>query len=166
MAFVSQIQDFGAEIVRRLHKAVTFDGMTSQMWIRCALVVCTYLIIRPWLVKLGAKVTEQEYDNMETRDKERMAKQKEDTEKEQAVNALRGIKPAAHEVGTTTATQDVEKGSQSLLERARHRAKAAAEAQKMVEEDQRAARLENWDEDEEFLANFAKASDRSHGKKQ
>lgn len=154
---------FLEELFRRIGKVIHFQGMTQQKWTRLAIVILIYIIVRPWLMKLGAKVTDQEYTKMEARDKERMDRDKAAA----AVNNLRGGgKPAANETeseGTTTAAE--EQGTESLSQRATYRAQKAAEAQAMAEEERRIAMLENWEDDEEFLKNFAGSSDRSHAKR-
>lgn len=40
----------------------SFADMTAQSWIRLVIIVGAYLLIRPYLVKLGTKLQEKQYD--------------------------------------------------------------------------------------------------------
>ncbi|KAF1991330.1 hypothetical protein K402DRAFT_416648 [Aulographum hederae CBS 113979] len=65
-------------VTRNLHSLA--DQMTYQKWIRLTLVVCAYLLVRPYFVKIGNKVQEAE-----------LAKQTDAmTNEEKAAAAMRG----------------------------------------------------------------------------
>jgi hypothetical protein len=39
-----------------------FNGMSPKQWIRLTVIVCAYLLLRPYLLKLGAKVQERQME--------------------------------------------------------------------------------------------------------
>ncbi|KAF1836889.1 hypothetical protein BDW02DRAFT_587105 [Decorospora gaudefroyi] len=40
----------------------SFEGMTAQRWIRIVLIVCAYLLVRPYLLNAAAKKQRQQLD--------------------------------------------------------------------------------------------------------
>ncbi|KAK8111855.1 uncharacterized protein PG998_008312 [Apiospora kogelbergensis] len=61
----------------------SFDGMDTIMWLRVVVIVCGYLLIRPYLMQLGAKAQEKQF-----------GKGIEDTDNQGKIspNELRGVK--------------------------------------------------------------------------
>ncbi|KAK8135835.1 trafficking PGA2 [Apiospora sp. TS-2023a] len=39
----------------------SFDGMDTVMWLRVVVIVCGYLLLRPYLMQLGAKAQEKQF---------------------------------------------------------------------------------------------------------
>jgi hypothetical protein len=56
----STLSTWKGNFVRNSSKA--FDDMTPKNWIRLTVIVCAYLLIRPYLLKLGARVQEKQME--------------------------------------------------------------------------------------------------------
>ncbi|RDL35465.1 uncharacterized protein BP5553_07396 [Venustampulla echinocandica] len=54
------IAKYGGNFVRNLRK--TFDGMTLEKYVRLIAVVGAYLLLRPYIMKLGAKIQAKEHE--------------------------------------------------------------------------------------------------------
>ncbi|KIW06386.1 uncharacterized protein PV09_02839 [Verruconis gallopava] len=59
-AVSSQLSIWKGNFLR--NSSAAFDNMSPKQWIRLIIIVCTYLLIRPYLVKLGAKVQEKQME--------------------------------------------------------------------------------------------------------
>ncbi|KAH8682902.1 protein trafficking Pga2 [Tricladium varicosporioides] len=58
--FIAQVQQWGNNLVRNsIH---SFDGMRVKDWIRMVAIVGAYLLIRPYLMKWGAKIQEKQHN--------------------------------------------------------------------------------------------------------
>ncbi len=65
---------FGERVTNNLSQ--TFSSLTVQQWIRLVAVVGAYLLLRPYIIKLGAKVQMKEHEKQEDQAAEEQAKEK------------------------------------------------------------------------------------------
>lgn len=125
----------------------SFEGMSPEKWIRIVIVVGTYCLIRPYLMKLGGKV------QMKQHEKEAAAAKAEEEQKaKMSPNELRGYKEIPDDSddegeaqGQTTSTE----WGKKARKRQRHMIKKLLDA-----EEQRLQELQDDEEDkdiQEFL---------------
>lgn len=157
---ISGASDLFHGLVARLSRAISLELSQTQL-IRMLVIVIMYIsVIRPWMLKLAEKDGQKQLEAMEERDKAR----RDQEQKTQAVHNLRGNKKAAEDEqdNKNTSTTGSQPTNGNADSKARQRAIKEAEAELMNAEEVRARNLENWEEDQEFLKNFSRTSDRSY----
>lgn len=128
----------------------SFEGMSPEKWIRIVIIVGTYCLIRPYLMKLGGKAQMKQHEKEAAE-----AKAEEEKKAKMSPNELRGYKEIPEDSddeggegqaeGQTTSTE----WGKKARKRQRHMIKKILDA-----EEQRLQELQDDDEDkdiQEFL---------------
>ncbi|KAK7967761.1 uncharacterized protein PG986_002038 [Apiospora aurea] len=114
----------------------SFDGMDTIMWLRVVVIVCGYLLIRPYLMQLGAKAQEKQFGK---------GIEESDTQGKISPNELRGVR---EEIPDASDDEDATTGQASATEwgkKARKRQRTMLK--KMIDAEEK--RLQDLQDDEE-----------------
>ncbi|KAH6611134.1 hypothetical protein Trco_001154 [Trichoderma cornu-damae] len=88
-SIVARLSQYGQNASSNIQKS--FGDMTTQGWLRLLMVVCTYLLIRPHIIKYSTKYAVNKLEEQDAKDK----KQAQEAVAKMSPNDLRGLNSAA-----------------------------------------------------------------------
>lgn len=136
-AIFGQLSQFGQNASNNLQKS--FGDMSTKNWLRLLIVVCTYLLIRPYIIKYSTKYAVDKLEEQDVKDK---AKAKEAVAK-MSPNDLRGLSSAAE------ADEDVDADEGADGSKADWGSKARVRQRKTLRKILEAEEKRRWEEEED-----------------
>ncbi|KAL7797594.1 trafficking PGA2 domain-containing protein [Trichoderma ceciliae] len=137
-SIVAQLSQYGQNASNNLQKG--FSDMSTKGWLRLIMVVCTYLLIRPYVIKYSTKYAVNKLEEQDVKDK----KQAKEAVAKMSPNDLRGLNSAAE------ADVDVDEGADGSS--ADWGSKARVRQRKMLRKMLEVEEQRRWeDEDDEDI---------------
>ncbi|RFU81968.1 hypothetical protein TARUN_230 [Trichoderma arundinaceum] len=90
-SMVAQLSQYGSNASNNLQKS--FSDLSTQGWLRLIMVVCTYLLIRPHIIKYSTKYAVNKLEEQDVKDKQ----QAKEAVAKMSPNDMRGLSSVAED---------------------------------------------------------------------